>query len=144
MGVFNHVGHCVTDIDRSRRFYEEVLGFEYWRAYDPPDEMTAKLLGLAEPVGARAVYLRLGEFVLELLSYADAGTNPYRERVMNDIGLTHISVSVDDIEATAAKVPEYGGTVLHDTNVGAALMIRDPDGQLIELLTMAYRDNLPD
>lgn len=144
MGVFNHVGHCVTDIDRSRRFYEEVLGFEYWRAYDPPDEMTAKLLGLAEPVGARAVYLRLGEFVLELLSYADAGTNPYRERVMNDIGLTHISVSVDDIEATAAKVTEYGGTVLHDTNVGAALMIRDPDGQLIELLTMAYRDNLPD
>jgi lactoylglutathione lyase len=144
MGVFNHVGHCVTDIDRSRRFYEEVLGFEYWRAYDPPDEMTAKLLGLAEPVGARAVYLRLGEFVLELLSYADAGTNPYRERVMNDIGLTHISVSVDNIEATAAKVTEYGGTVLHDTNVGAALMIRDPDGQLIELLTMAYRDNLPD
>jgi catechol 2,3-dioxygenase-like lactoylglutathione lyase family enzyme len=144
MGVFNHVGHCVTDIDRSRRFYEEVLGFEYWRAYDPPDEMTAKLLGLAEPVGARAVYLRLGEFVLELLSYADAGTNPYRERVMNDIGLTHISVSVDNIEATAAKVTEYGGTVLHDTNVGAAVMIRDPDGQLIELLTMAYRDNLPD
>jgi predicted enzyme related to lactoylglutathione lyase len=82
--------------------------------------------------------------VLELLSYADAGTNPYRERVMNDIGLTHISVSVDNIEATAAKVTEYGGTVLHDTNVGAAVMIRDPDGQLIELLTMAYRDNLPD
>ena len=24
---FNHVGHCVTDLARSRRFYEELLGF---------------------------------------------------------------------------------------------------------------------
>ena len=56
--VFNHVGHCVTDVDRSRRFYEDVLGFEFWREFDAPDEMTAQLLGLPEPVGLKAVYLQ--------------------------------------------------------------------------------------
>jgi catechol 2,3-dioxygenase-like lactoylglutathione lyase family enzyme len=142
--VFNHLGHCVTDLERSRRFYEEALGLEFWRDLEAPDEMTASLLGLPAPVGLKAVYLRKGDFVLELLYYAGAGTNPYRERVMNDIGLTHISMSVDDIDATAAKVVEHGGTVLESTHVGAAVMVRDPDGQLIELLPMAYHDNLPD
>ena len=61
---------------------------------------------------------------------------------MNEIGLTHISVSVDDIDATAAKAVELGGSVLEQTNVGAAVMIRDPDGQLLELLPMTYRDGL--
>ena len=143
--VFNHVGHCVTDVERSRRFYEEVLGFEFWREYDAPDDMTAQLLDLPAPVGLTAVYLRQGEFVLELLGYRDIETMPPpRPRVMNEIGLTHISVSVDDIDATAAKAVEYGGSVLEQTNVGAAVMIRDPDGQLLELLPMGYRASLPD
>lgn len=143
--VFNHVGHCVTDVDRARRFYEDVLGFDFWREFDAPDAMTAQLLGLPEPVGLKAVYLRQGEFVLELLAFADAGSHPpATPRVMNEIGLTHLSVSVEDIHATAAKAAEYGGSVLEATNVGAAVMIRDPDGQLIELLPMGYRASLPD
>jgi lactoylglutathione lyase len=141
--VFNHVGLCVTDMARSQRFYEEVLGFEYWRELEPPDAMTAKLIGLEPPLGVKAVYLRQDTFVLELMHYRDAGAHPPASpRVMNEIGLTHISVSVDDIEATAAKAVELGGSVLEETNVGLAVMIRDPDGQLLELLPMTFRDGL--
>ena len=143
--VINHVGLCVTDVARSRRFYEAVLGFEFWYDLEPPDEMVAKLIDLPQPVGVKAVYLRRGEFVLELMYYAEAGAHPpARPRVMNEIGLTHISISVDDIDATAAKAAACGGSVLEQTNVGAAVMIRDPDGQLLELLPLAYRARLPD
>jgi lactoylglutathione lyase len=143
--VFNHVGVCVTDMARSRRFYEEALGFEYWREVDPPDAMVSKLIDLEPPIGVRAVYLRQDAFVLELMHYAEAGAHPPASpRVMNEIGLTHISVSVDDIEATAAKAVDCGGSVLEQTNVGLAVMIRDPDGQLLELLPMTYRDGLAD
>ena len=65
-------------------------------------------------------------------------------RVMNEIGLTHLSVSVEDIDATAALAELHGGSVLPETHVGAAVMIRDPDGQLLELLPMGYRASLPD
>jgi catechol 2,3-dioxygenase-like lactoylglutathione lyase family enzyme len=141
--VFNHVGVCVTDMARSRRFYEEVLGFDYWRELEPPDAMVSKLIDLEPPIGVTAVYLRQDAFVLELMYYADAGAHaPASPRVMNEMGLTHISVSVDDIDATAAKAVELGGSVLEQTNVGAAVMIRDPDGQLLELLPMTYRDGL--
>ena len=142
-GVVNHVGLCVSDVARSRRFYEEVLGFEYWREIQPPDDMVSKLIDIPPPIGVTAVYLRRGEFVLELMHYADAGAHaPERGRVMNDLGLTHISVSVDDIDVSAAKAVECGGSVLEQTHVGLAVMIRDPDGQLLELLPMTYRDSL--
>ena len=139
--VLNHVGHCVSDLDVSRRFYTEVLGFEHWRDFDAPDDMTPQLLQLDKPVGLYAVYLRLGDFVLELLNYREAGQHaPGTVRRMNETGLTHLSVSVEDIEATCTLAVAHGGEVLEDTNVGAAVMIKDPDGQLIELLPITYAE----
>ena len=34
--------------------------------------------------------------------------------------------------------------MLTDTDIGFGIFVRDPDGQLIELLPMAYRDSLDD
>jgi len=143
--VVNHVGLCVADRERSARFYEAALGFERWFTIAPPDAMVATLIDLPEPVGVHVVYLRRGAFVLERMEYTDVGAvTPARPRVMNEIGLTHLSIAVDDIDATAALAVEYGGSVLPQTHVGAAVMIRDPDGQLLELLPMGYRASLPD
>jgi len=144
MSVFNHVGHCVTDLDRSRRFYVEALGFEPWREITLPDDGTAQLLRLTPPVGLTACYLRMDGFVLELLHYSGSGAAPLPapDRVMNEPGLTHISVSVDDIDATCRRVVELGGRVVEETNIGMAVNVKDPDGQLIELLPMSYAERI--
>jgi len=43
-----------------------------------------------------------------------------------------------------AKVKTHGGEVLEDTDMGGrAVMIRDPDGQLIELTTFGFQDMRP-
>lgn len=142
--VFNHVGQCVTDLARSRRFYEELLGFEQEREISPPDTPSDRLLRLEAPIGMTACYLRRDGFVLELLHFAGSGATPrpYRERVMNEPGLTHVSLCVDDLDDVLRRVPEYGGSVLGETHIGAAVFVRDPDGQLVELLPMSYRDRL--
>lgn len=145
MGVaFNHLGQCVTDLDRSRRFYVEVLDFAVEREIQPPDDLSAKLLRLSAPLGMTACYLRRDGLVLELLHFAGEGgaPRPFVERTMNDPGLTHVSFSVDDVGATCALVVEHGGSVLDDTDIGAGIFVRDPDGQLIELLPMSYREHL--
>jgi catechol 2,3-dioxygenase-like lactoylglutathione lyase family enzyme len=139
--AFNHLGHCVADLGRARQFYEELLGFEFQYELRPPDEASASLLRLEPPIGLTAVYLRRDGLVLELLHY-DRGAEAPTPRVMNEPGLTHVSLSVDDLDAVCARVPEYGGEVLSDTNIGAAVFVRDPDGQLVELLPMSYRDRL--
>ncbi len=143
MGTYNHTGQVVTDLGRSKRFYQEVLGFKFWYEISPPDEPTAKLTGLTPPLGVTASYLTLDGFVLELMHYSAPGaTAPFRPRTMNEPGLTHLSISVDDVRATAEKAVEWGGHIMEETDVGAAIFIRDPDGQLIELLPVAYRDSL--
>jgi lactoylglutathione lyase len=139
--VFNHLGLCVTDLARSRRFYEELLGFTVEREIHPPDDPSSTLLRLPKPLGMTALYLRRDGLVLELLHFA-RGNVPARERVMNESGLTHISVSVDDVDAVCTRVAGYGGEVLADTNIGFGIFVRDPDGQLIELLPMSYREQL--
>ena len=35
--AYNHLGQCVTDLDRSRRFYVEVFDFTVEREIQPPD-----------------------------------------------------------------------------------------------------------
>ena len=42
-----------------------------------------------------------------------------------------------------ARVAGYGGEVLADTKNDMVAFIRDPDGQLIELGTLDWRDALP-
>jgi lactoylglutathione lyase len=140
--VFNHVGHCVADLARSRRFYEELLGFEFWRQISPPDPVTAKLLALEEPLGMTACYLRRDGFVLELLHFSDPSHHRSpTARAMDEPGLTHLSLSCD-IDAVCAYIADYGGEVLAETNIGPGVFVRDPDGQLVELLPLAYADDV--
>jgi lactoylglutathione lyase len=142
--AYNHTGQVVTDLERSKRFYQEVLGFRFWYEIRPPDEATAKLNRLSPPLGLTASYLTLDGFVLELMHYSAAGArSPYRERAMDEPGLTHLSISVDDVRATAEKAVAHGGQVVEESDIGAAIFIRDPDGQLLELLPASYRERLP-
>jgi catechol 2,3-dioxygenase-like lactoylglutathione lyase family enzyme len=137
------VGQCVTDLERSKRFYCELFGFSLEREITPPDETSAQLMSLTPPLGMTAAYLVRDGLVLELLHYSAAGqTRPYRPRAMNEPGLTHLSLSVDDIDDVCDQVRAYGGEVVASSNIGAAVFIRDPDGQLVELLPMAYRRHL--
>ena len=59
------------------------MGFEYEREIAPTDDITGRLLQLDPPLGLRAVYLRKGGLVLELLAYAGVagrGERPMDER----------------------------------------------------------------
>jgi catechol 2,3-dioxygenase-like lactoylglutathione lyase family enzyme len=141
--VFNHVGLCVADRERSRRFYEGLLGFNFWWEIEPPDDRTAQLVQLPEPLGVHATYLVRDGFVLELIDYAEREVHAGQERVMDQIGLTHISLSVSDLDGVLEKVGEFGGAVVDGTVSAQSAMIRDPHGQLLELLSDGWLAVLP-
>jgi lactoylglutathione lyase len=136
MTVVNHVGLCVRDLDRSRRFYTEALGFTFERALRPPDDLTGQLLAIDPPVGLTAEYLTLGPFTLELLHFDREGNPDPRARQFNETGLTHLSITTDDLPNTLERVRAAGGEVVESTDIGLAVMVQDPDGQLVELLPL--------
>jgi lactoylglutathione lyase len=141
--VFNHVGLCVADRERSRRFYEGLLGFEFWWEIDPPDDGTGQLVQLPKPLGVHATYLVRDGFVLELIDYSQREVHAGPERVMDQVGLTHLSLSVSDLGAVLDMVDGFGGSVIKSTVSEQSAMIRDPDGQLIELLSDSWLAALP-
>jgi predicted enzyme related to lactoylglutathione lyase len=73
--------------------------------------------------------------VLELIDYSKRDVHAGQERVMDQVGLTHISFSVPNLGEVLEKVVEFGGAVVDGTVSEQSAMIRDPDGQLLELLS---------
>jgi len=141
--TFNHVGLCVADRERSRRFYEELLGFQFWWELDAPEDGTDQLLQLEKPVELHATYLVRDGLVLELLDYSGRQVHTGPERVMDQVGLTHISFSVSSLGGVLEKVADFGGAVVDGTVSQGSAMVRDPDGQLLELLSDAWLSALP-
>ena len=134
-----HVGLCVTNIERSTEFYCSALGFTKVGEMHVDDEASARLLDVEDLV-LDLVYLQRDGFRLELLAYPALGTTgdggPHQ---MNALGFTHLSFRVDDADALAEAVIEYGGHLLADRTVafGAGnrgMMLTDPDGNLLELI----------
>jgi lactoylglutathione lyase len=140
--VFNHIGLCVGDRERSRRFYEGLFGFQFWWELELPDEGTERLLQLERPIGVHATYLVRDGLVLELIDYSKRDVQAQR-REMDHVGLTHISLSVSDLPGVLEMVDGFGGSVVSETVTEQFAMIRDPDGQLIELLPDSWLANLP-
>ena len=124
------------------RLYEELLGFTYAREKEVGGEAVARLIGLPNPVRLKIMYLSREGLTVELFQCLEPKPSPRSNRALNEPGLSHIALLVDDIDELLSKVPSYGGQVLEDTKgpiledteADDALFIRDPDGQLIELL----------
>ena len=143
----DHINIVVTDLERSVRFYTEVLGFRKTREADLQGEWIDRIVGL-RGVKARAVFIvaPAGEPRIELLAYsAPAGTVFAENSRANTIGLRHIALRVDDMAATVERLRVAGvtvfsdpvrvpaGVVQHDAGDKTLVYFLDPDGVILEL-----------
>lgn len=139
--AFSHLGVCVSDLERSRRFYCEGLGFDEVGSHHVGDEFAS--LMEVPGVDVDSVMLARDGVTVELLSFRTPGHvgEPVR-RSMNRLGLTHLSFRVDDVDVAASAVERAGGAVIAGTRTrldvaGTALdfvYCTDPDGTRIELM----------
>jgi lactoylglutathione lyase len=115
----------VGDLDRSLRFYTEVLGMKLLRRNDYPDgKFTLAFVGYGAESDAA---------VLEL-TY-NWGVEKYEPGT----GYGHVAVAVDDaykacdeVRKRGGKVTREAGPMKHGTTVIA--FVEDPDGYKIELI----------
>ncbi len=115
----------VGNLERSIKFYTEVLGMTELRRAEYPD----------------------GKFTLVFIGYGDETSNTVLELTYNwdtesyDLGngYGHIAIGVADAAAACAKIKNLGGKVvreagpmMHGTEIIA--FVEDPDGYKIELI----------
>ncbi len=120
----------VGDLERSIRFYTDVLGMKLLRRKDYPD----------------------GRFTLAFVGYGDESDHTVLELTHNwdtksyDLGngFGHIAVEVDDayqaceaVKAKGGKVTREAGPMKHGSTVIA--FVEDPDGYKIEFIQRGTR-----
>jgi glyoxylase I family protein len=134
--AYAHVRITVTDIDRSRAFYDRVFGFDVL-AEAPSDDADQATKDAMWFVFGGVIYQFPGG-VFGVRPVAPAGDRFDEDRV----GLDHVSFAVpsrDDLEATATLLDElgveHGG--IKDIGSGLILEFRDPDNIALELFTPA-------
>jgi glyoxylase I family protein len=141
----SHIGVCVSDMERSLRFYCDGLGFEPAERYDLDDTTLpglAEALEVASPVALRSQMVVRDGLKIELLAYRSPSPTGVPSSSRGQLGLTHLAVVTDDVDATAERLVALGGTFLErtDVEVGVRLVfVADPDGTRIELLAGVNR-----
>lgn len=132
---YAHVRLTVTDIVRSRAFYEDVFGFEV--AMEVPadaDEATRQALGFLYG----GVLYKVGQALFGLRPAAPDTDRFHEDRV----GLDHLSFAVAsqaDLDAAATMLDGKGIAHGGVKNIGPAFILefRDPDGIALEVLAPA-------
>jgi catechol 2,3-dioxygenase-like lactoylglutathione lyase family enzyme len=136
----SHIGLCVTDLERSLRFYCEGLGFTKVLSYDLDDTMLPGLersLEVTSPVVLTSQFIALDGFKIELLAYRSPTPSGTPSTSRGTLGMTHMSFYVDDVDIAAARLVELGGTIIPTTraNLGVQIVfLADPDGARVELM----------
>lgn len=115
----------VGDLDRSLKFYTDVLGMKLLRRKDYPD----------------------GKFTLAFVGYGPESEHAVIELTYNwdtheyDLGngFGHVALEVDDVYAACAEIKKRGGKVTREAGPmkhGSTVIafVEDPDGYKIELI----------
>jgi catechol 2,3-dioxygenase-like lactoylglutathione lyase family enzyme len=126
----HHTAISVRNLDASVRFYA-ALGYHKVHQYDEPDG------------SMRIVHLKLGESFLEIFWYAENAAKPpvdfaYANN-LKELGVKHLALWTDDIEAALADL-QARGLASPDTTITVGktkvqyFFIQDPDGVWVEFI----------
>ncbi len=101
------VGITVKDMDRSIKFYSEVLGFKKVSDQEYKGDVYQKLEGVFG-LNIRVARLQLGDEIIELTDYLTTGGRRIPEDAKsNDLFFQHIAIVVSDMDKAFQQVKKY-------------------------------------
>ena len=134
----DHIGINVIDLAAAKAFFLD-LGFEVMGEAELGGEFVERVIGL-QNVKDKVVMLRTpdGEATIELIQfYTPLDEKGIQPSFANTLGIRHIALLVDDVEAIVAKLKKNGttlfGEILNYENTYKDCFIRGPEGIIIEL-----------
>ncbi|MUW13819.1 VOC family protein [Halorubrum sp. CBA1125] len=132
----HHCGVTVSDLERSVEFYTDLLGLTVDDQFTLGSEEFNHIVGL-EGQTADIAFLDGGTCQIELLDYHEQGENRNEGGEGNDIGVAHVNLAVDDIEAWYDELSgdvEFFSEPQTLEDGASVVSMYDPDGNVVELI----------
>lgn len=108
--VVRHVGIVVQDLDYSLRFWNEGMGFKVFSHNEESGSHIDNVMG-AENVAVTTVKLQdENGMIIELLKFDNNNSNLKWDGTPFTTGITHIALTVDDIDKCCQKLTKFGAT----------------------------------
>jgi catechol 2,3-dioxygenase-like lactoylglutathione lyase family enzyme len=113
------VSLCVSNIERARHFYTEILGLQ---EIERPN------------FGFPGAWLQAGDAQIHLISAPDSVDTGQRPALLHPMA-PHAALAIDDWAAVRAELEGHGLEVLALERSGQ-MWVLDPDGNIIELFAV--------
>ncbi|UCB45547.1 MAG: VOC family protein [Spirochaetota bacterium] len=133
----NHVSVGVEDLEKSVKFYTEIMGMEIdYRAYHEGDKIS-KVVGVDNAVLDICV-VKKGPCCIELIEYKNKAMRYREHKRQNEPGLIHISFFVTDVDEEYDKIQSLGyesfsPPMVTRENGPKICYFKGPDNVIIEL-----------
>lgn len=152
IGILNYP-HAVKDLDTTVAFYKDVFGLELSRPAGEFPNTTIQQLLNAPGITLRLAMFRMpgNKYVLELTHFSHVERKPAQAMPV-DPGAADLELHVRDLDAVWEKIKKSGAPVI--TRSGApvkvgsgdtrSVLIRDPDGYILEVMNTPPAANAPE
>lgn len=134
-----HTGIVVSDLERARRFYRDLLGLKIVKEMDESGEHMNNILSL-ENVSVKTVKMAADDGnLIELLYFKSHTEKPRKNVRSSEIGCSHVAFTVSNLESEYQRLKAEGvvfNAPPQNSPDGYAKVTycKDPDGTLIELV----------
>jgi catechol 2,3-dioxygenase-like lactoylglutathione lyase family enzyme len=137
--VTRHVGIVVKDLAKTTDFWANLIGFKLHIDTKEISPYIDELLGIANPELRTVKLIDENGFIIELLEFANYPAKDNWEGNLATTGLTHIALTVSDLESLTKKLKENDYTFISEINKspnGAVkvIFVRGPEGLMLELV----------
>jgi catechol 2,3-dioxygenase-like lactoylglutathione lyase family enzyme len=135
-----HPGIVVSDLERSMRFYCDLLGFKVVRKMEESGPHMDRMLGLNDVrVTTVKMIVDEGGAMLELLAFLSPLPCEGMARNIHTIGLSHIAFVVENVDELYRRLSDAGVAFLSSPQLSPdgfskVAFCRDPDGIFVELI----------
>ena len=136
---FRHVGLVVTDLEKAKKFWCELLGFKLEKEMDESGPHIDAMMGL-ENVSVTTAKLRAPDnTMLELLHFKSHPDKPAWDGTPFSTGLTHISMTVENLTESYKNLSKEGVTfpAPPQRSLDGSVQViyaKGPEGILLELV----------
>ena len=134
-----HTGIIVKNLEESLRFYQDLLGFKICRQMEEEGSFIDEILGLKNVlVTTVKMLIPDTEDMLELLYY-HSQVSKKNIRKIDDIGIGHIAITVDDIDSLFLTLKNnnicfISSPVISSDGLAKVAFCKAPEGTFIELV----------